>query len=409
MRNFEIHTLGCKLNFSESSAIAAKLVENGWNQGGIPEVIIINSCAVTSSAEKKTRNLASKLHRDNPLASIIMVGCYSALKPELLERWSGVIKVFGSHNKMNVVDYLMQRELPIAQNYFDAYSTTHDRTRSFLKIQDGCNVHCTYCTVWIARGKSRSDTIENVLNNIRKIHEAGAREVNLTGVNVGDFGRGTDENLLKLLKAIVKQNLMERVRISSIEPDLLSDDIIKLVAKNPILMPHFHIPLQSGCNRILELMRRRYTTGEYADKVMLIKKLMPDACIACDVITGFPGETDEDFEETYQFLDQLPVSYMHVFTYSRRPRTSANMMEDQIPEDVKNERTARLIELSHVKKTAFYQQCEGQKRPVLVEAETIDDQLCGFTDNYIRVSLPYDESIINTIQKVTVDSCHTVL
>ncbi len=409
MRNFEIHTLGCKLNFSESSAIAAKLVENGWNQGGIPEVIIINSCAVTSSAEKKTRNLASKLHRDNPLASIIMVGCYSALKPELLERWSGVIKVFGSHNKMNVVDYLMQRELPAAQNYFDAYSTTHDRTRSFLKIQDGCNVHCTYCTVWIARGKSRSDTIENVLNNIRTIHEAGAREVNLTGVNVGDFGRGTDENLLKLLKAIVKQNLMERVRISSIEPDLLSDDIIKLVAKNPVLMPHFHMPLQSGCNRILELMRRRYTTGEYADKVMLIKKLMPDACIACDVITGFPGETDEDFEETYEFLEKLPVSYMHVFTYSRRPRTSANMMENQIPEDVKNERTTRLIELSQVKKTAFYQQCEGQIRPVLVESETIDDQLCGFTDNYIRVSLPYDESIINTIQKVTVDSCHTVL
>jgi threonylcarbamoyladenosine tRNA methylthiotransferase MtaB len=409
MRNFEIHTLGCKLNFSESSAIAAKLVENGWNQGGIPEVIIINSCAVTSSAEKKTRNLASKLHRDNPLASIIMVGCYSALKPELLERWSGVIKVFGSHNKMNVVDYLMQRELPEPQNYFDAYSTTHDRTRSFLKIQDGCNVHCTYCTVWIARGKSRSDTIENVLNNIQKIHEAGAREVNLTGVNVGDFGRGTDENLLKLLKAIVKQNLMERVRISSIEPDLLSDDIIKLVAKSPILMPHFHLPLQSGCDRILELMRRRYTTSEYADKVMLIKKMMPDACIACDVITGFPGETDEDFEETYNFLEQLPISYMHVFTYSRRPRTSANMMEDQIPEDVKNERTTRLIELSQVKKTAFYQQCEGQKRPVLVEAETIDDQLCGFTDNYIRVSLPYDENIINTIQKVTVDSCHTVL
>ncbi len=409
MRNFEIHTLGCKLNFSESSAIAAKLVENGWNQGGIPEVIIINSCAVTSSAEKKTRNLASKLHRDNPLASIIMVGCYSALKPELLERWSGVIKVFGSHNKMNVVDYLMQRELPAAQNYFDAYSTTHDRTRSFLKIQDGCNVHCTYCTVWIARGKSRSDTIENVLNNIRTIHEAGAREVNLTGVNVGDFGRGTDENLLKLLKAIVKQNLMERVRISSIEPDLLSDDIIKLVAKNPVLMPHFHMPLQSGCNRILELMRRRYTTGEYADKVMLIKKLMPDACIACDVITGFPGETDEDFEETYEFLEKLPVSYMHVFTYSRRPRTSANMMENQIPEDVKNERTTRLIELSQVKKTAFYQQCEGQIRPVLVESETIDDRLCGFTDNYIRVSLPFDESIINTIQKVTVDSCHTVL
>lgn len=408
MRNFQIHTLGCKLNFSESAAIAAKLVENGWNQGGIPEVIIINSCAVTSSAEKKTRNLASKLHRDNPLASLVVVGCYSALKPDLLERWSGVIKVFGSSNKMAVVDYLMQRDIQPAPNYFDSYSI-HDRTRSFLKIQDGCNNHCTYCTVWIARGKSRSDTIENVLNNIKKIHEAGVHEVNLTGVNVGDFGRGTDENLLKLLKAIVKQNLMERVRISSVEPDLLSDDIIKLVAKSPMLMPHFHIPLQSGCDRILGLMRRRYKAEDYAAKVKLIKKLMPDACVACDVITGFPGETDEDFEETYRFLESLPVSYMHVFTYSRRPRTSANMMEDQVSDEVKSERTDRLLELSHAKKTAFYQQCEGQERPVLVEAELVEDHLCGFTDNYIRVSIPYDESLVNTIQKVTIEQCRTIL
>lgn len=408
MRNFQIHTLGCKLNFSESAAIAAKLVENGWNQGGIPEVIIINSCAVTSSAEKKTRNLASKLHRDNPLASLVVVGCYSALKPDLLERWSGVIKVFGSSNKMAVVDYLMQRDIRPSPNYFDSYSI-HDRTRSFLKIQDGCNNHCTYCTVWIARGKSRSDTIENVLNNIKKIHEAGVHEVNLTGVNVGDFGRGTDENLLKLLKAIVKQNLMERVRISSVEPDLLSDDIIKLVAKNPMLMPHFHIPLQSGCDRILGLMRRRYKAEDYAAKVKLIKKLMPDACVACDVITGFPGETDEDFEETYRFLESLPISYMHVFTYSRRPRTSANMMEDQVSDEVKSERTDRLLELSHAKKTAFYQQCEGQERPVLVEAELVEDHLCGFTDNYIRVSIPYDESLVNTIQKVTIEQCRTIL
>jgi threonylcarbamoyladenosine tRNA methylthiotransferase MtaB len=309
---------------------------------------------------------------------------------------------------MDVVDYLMQRDIQPTPNYFDAYSI-HDRTRSFLKIQDGCNVHCTYCTVWIARGKSRSDTIENVLNNIKKLHEEGVHEVNLTGVNVGDFGRGTDENLFKLLKAIVKQNLMERVRISSVEPDLLTDDIIKLVAKNPMLMPHFHIPLQSGCNRILGLMRRRYKTEDYAAKVNLIKKLMPDACVACDVITGFPGETDEDFEETYKFLESLPISYMHVFTYSRRPRTSANMMEDQVPEDVKSERTDRLLELSHAKKTAFYQQCEGQERPVLVEAELVEDHLCGFTDNYIRVSIPYDESLINTIQKVTIEQCRTIL
>lgn len=408
MKNFEIYSLGCKLNFSESAAIAARLKEQGWTQGGIPEVIIINSCAVTSSAEKKTRNLASKLHRDNPLASLIVVGCYSALKPELLERWSGVIKVFGNNNKMSVVDYITSRTEPAAPAFFDAYST-NDRTRSFLKIQDGCNNHCTYCTVWIARGKSRSDSIENVLANIQKIADSGIHEVNLTGVNVGDFGRGTKEDLLKLLKAIVKQNAIDRVRISSVEPDLLTEDIIKLVAKSSILMPHFHIPLQSGCDRILQEMHRHYTTQEYADKVNFIKKLMPDACIACDVITGFPGETDEDFEETYKFLESLPISYMHVFTYSRRPRTHANMMENQVSDEIKHERTDRLLELSHAKKMEFYKQCEGQKRPVLVETEVVDDQLSGFTDNYIRVTLPNDEKLVNTIQKVTIEQCHTIL
>ncbi|MCQ2275841.1 MAG: tRNA (N(6)-L-threonylcarbamoyladenosine(37)-C(2))-methylthiotransferase MtaB [Bacteroidales bacterium] len=408
MKNFAIHTLGCKLNFSESAAIAAKLEANGWQQGGIPEIIILNTCAVTQSAEKKTRNVASKLHRENPLASIVVVGCYSALKPELLERWSGVIKVFGSSNKMSCVDFILQREAEPVPAFFDAYSV-HDRTRSFLKIQDGCNNHCTYCTVWIARGKSRSDNIANVLKNIQNIADSGVHEVNLTGVNVGDFGKGTNENLLKLLKAIVKQNAIERVRISSLEPDMLTPEIIKLVAKSPILMPHFHIPLQSGCDRILSVMRRRYTAAEYAEKVQMIKKLMPDACVACDVITGFPGETDEDFEETYHFLEELPISYMHVFTYSRRPRTHANMMEDQVPEDVKHERTERLLELSHAKKMAFYAQCEGQTRSVLVETEVADEQLFGFTDNYIRVAMPYDESLVNTIQKIKVEQCRTIL
>lgn len=408
MKNFEIHTLGCKLNYSESAAIAAKLEANGWHQGGIPEIIVLNTCAVTQSAEKKTRNLASKLHRDNPLASIVVVGCYSALKPELLERWSGVIKVFGSSNKMSCVDFILQQEPQPVPNFFDAYST-HDRTRSFLKIQDGCNSHCTYCTVWIARGKSRSNTIENVLKNIQNIADSGLHEVNLTGVNVGDFGKGTKENLLKLLKAIVKQNAIERVRISSIEPELLSPEIIRLVAKSPILMPHFHLPLQAGCDRVLSAMRRRYTTQEYAEKVMLIKKLMPDACVACDVIAGFPGETDEEFEETYHFLEQLPISYMHVFPYSRRPRTHANLIEEQVSDDVKHERAERLLELSHAKKLAFYSQCEGQTRPVLVESEAVDDQLFGFTDNYIRVSLPNDPVTINTIQKVTIEQCRIVL
>lgn len=408
MKNFEIHTLGCKLNYSESSSIAAELEKRGWTQGGVPEIVIVNTCAVTSSAEKKTRNLVSKLHRENPLAAIILVGCYSALKPELLERWAGVDKVFASANKMSVVDYVVTREVTPSPNFFATYSI-NDRTRSFLKIQDGCNTHCTYCTVWIARGKSRSDTIEGVLKNIDEIAAQGVREVNLTGVNIGDFGRGTDENFTKLLKAIVKQNAIERVRISSLEPELLTDDIIKLVAKNDILMPHFHLPLQSGCDRILSDMRRRYTTAEYAEKVTKIRKLMPDACIACDVIAGFPGETDEEFEMTYSFLENLPISYMHVFPYSRRPRTAANIMENQISEDVKNERAARLIALSNEKKRAFYEQCSGQERPVLVESTVADDMLSGFTDNYIRVQLPFDEGIVNTIQNVIVDPCRTVL
>ena len=229
------------------------------------------------------------------------------------------------------------------------------------------------------------------------------------GVNIGDFGRGTNEDFTKLLKAIVKQKAIERVRISSLEPELLTDDIIKLVAKNDILMPHFHLPLQSGCDRILSEMRRRYTTAQYAEKVQKIKKLMPDACIACDVITGFPGETDEEFDETYNFLAEQPISYMHVFSYSRRPRTAANIMENQISEDVKDERTQRLIALSNEKKRLFYEQCAGQERPVLVESQVNDDMLSGFTDNYIRVQVPYSEDIINTIQTITVDPCRTVL
>ena len=413
MKKVAYYTLGCRLNFAETSTLAYRLQQLGFEKisprsGEQADLVVVNTCAVTQSAEKKTRNLASKLHRDNPLASIVVVGCYSALKPELLERWSGVIKVFGSSNKMSCVDFILQQEPQPVPNFFDAYST-HDRTRSFLKIQDGCNSHCTYCTVWIARGKSRSDTIENVLKNIQNIADSGLHEVNLTGVNVGDFGKGTKENLLKLLKAIVKQNAIERVRISSIEPELLSPEIIRLVAKSPILMPHFHLPLQAGCDRVLSAMRRRYTTQEYAEKVMLIKKLMPDACVACDVIAGFPGETDEEFEETYHFLEQLPISYMHVFPYSRRPRTHANLIEEQVSDDVKHERTERLLELSHAKKLAFYSQCEGQTRPVLVESEAVDDQLFGFTDNYIRVSLPNDPATINTIQKVTIEQCRIVL
>ena len=396
-KSFAIYTFGCKLNFSESSDMARRLREQGWQESDEPEAIIVNSCAVTHAAEKKVRNYVAHLHREYPNARIVVVGCYASLQAEVIRQWAGVEAVFGNRDKLHAVNHILGLPIPETPTFFSTYSS-NDRTRSFLKIQDGCDYYCTYCTVAAARGESRSDSIEHVLQNIEKIHAEGLKEVNITGVNLGTFGKGTDENFYDLLKAIDKQHLVERVRISSIEPNLLTDEIIGLVAQSDILMPHFHIPLQSGCDKTLAMMKRRYKRALFQDKIMKIKQLMPDACIAIDIIAGFPGETEEDFRDSYDFVKSLPLSYLHVFTYSRRPGTPAAAMKEQVPEQVKHDRTNRLLELSETKKRFFYHEHVGETRPVLWESENVDGKMFGFTDNYIKVAAPFNPDWVNTIK-----------
>ena len=401
-KSFAIYTFGCKLNFSESSDMARRLREQGWQESDEPEAIIVNSCAVTHAAEKKVRNYVAHLHREYPDAHIVVVGCYASLQAEVIKQWAGVEAVFGNRDKLHAVNHILGLPIPETPTFFSTYSS-NDRTRSFLKIQDGCDYYCTYCTVAAARGESRSDSIEHVLQNIEKIHAEGLKEVNITGVNLGTFGKGTDENFYDLLKAIDKQHLVERVRISSIEPNLLTDDIIELVAKSDILMPHFHIPLQSGCDKTLAMMKRRYKRALFQDKIMKIKQLIPDACIAIDIIAGFPGETEEDFRDSYDFVKSLPLSYLHVFTYSRRPGTPAAAMKEQVPEQVKHDRTNRLLELSETKKRFFYHEHVGETRPVLWESENVDGKMFGFTDNYIKVAAPFNPDWVNEILPFTLN------
>ena len=407
-RTFAIHTLGCKLNYSESSHISRKLIENGFAISYDPTYIIINTCAVTGAAEKKGRNLSSKLHRTHPNANIIVIGCYSQLDAEKVKEWEGVYKTYGTEDKINLVQHLLGESEPETPQFFSAFSS-HSRTRSFLKIQDGCDYHCTYCTVAKARGESRSDTVENAIKNIEEISLLGIKEVNLTGVNVGDFGKNQNTNLLALLQQLNELKLIERIRISSIEPNLLTDEMIQLVASSNSLMPHFHIPLQSGCDKILQLMKRRYSTDFIKTKVHTIKQLLPYACIAVDVITGFPGETDEDFNDTYQFLNSLPISYLHVFTYSKRANTPAAGAPNQVAEPLKKERTKTLLALSKLKKETFYKQHFGQTRSILVEESTHQGFLFGFTDNYIKVKVPYDASLINQIVDVLITQDNIVI
>ena len=395
-RTFAIHTFGCKLNFSESSDMARRLREQGWSESEQPEAIIVNSCAVTHAAEKKVRNYVAHLHREHPDARIVVVGCYSSLRADEIRHWAGVEAVFGNRDKLHAVNHIVGQPIPEVPAFFSTYSS-NDRTRSFLKIQDGCDYYCTYCTVAAARGESRSDSIEHVLQNIEKIHAEGLKEVNITGVNLGTFGKGTDENFYDLLKAIDKQHLVERVRISSIEPNLLTDEIIQLVSESDMLMPHFHVPLQSGSDKVLAAMKRRYKTDLFESKINKIKQLIPDACIAIDIIAGFPDETETDFEDSYEFVKRLPLSYMHVFTYSKRPGTPAAVMKGQVPETVKRERTNRLLELSETKKRFFYHEHAGETRPVLWESEEADGKMFGFTDNYIKVAAPFRADWVNEI------------
>jgi threonylcarbamoyladenosine tRNA methylthiotransferase MtaB len=410
------HTLGCKLNYSETSAISRSLNPEKFeitDYKGLADMYIINTCAVTGSAEKKCRTLIHSAHRRNPEAHIGLIGCFSELKPEELSIVEGVDIVLGSGNKFSLAqkieELLFVKHQPITEVNPEAHLEFHgswssgERTRSFLKIQDGCDYHCSYCTVCIARGESRSDSISHVIENAKQIVADHIKEIILTGVNIGDFGRKTGESFADLLRALEQVEGLERIRISSIEPNLLTDEIMELVSKSKVLMPHFHIPLQSGSDKILKLMQRRYLREVFAARVNKSKLLMPDCFIAADVIVGFPGETDEDFEETYQFLEGLDLQALHVFSYSIRPNTIAGAMKNQVPEPVKKIRSKRLLELSSRKTLDFYRKHIGKTLPILVESAQHHDTMSGFTPNYIKCTLPYDKNRSNQIIQGTIE------
>lgn len=407
------YTLGCKLNFSETSTIARGLTEAGYARVKFedsPDVFIINTCSVTDNADKKCRAVVRKALRVNPEAVIIVIGCYAQLKPAEIAAIPGVNLVLGAEEKFNVAEYLEKetvfeksrtavREIKYAKQFVPGFSRG-DRTRTFLKVQDGCNYFCAFCTIPLARGRSRSADVAATVAKAREAAEAGAVEIVLTGVNIGDFGHGTDENFFDLIRALDEVEGVERFRISSIEPNLLSDEIIAFCASSRKFVPHFHIPLQSGSDTILSAMRRRYRTDLYRSRVERIKALMPDACIGVDVITGFPGESDALFAETQQFLTDLPVSYLHVFTYSERPNTTAIRLGDAVPQEVRKDRTKLLRLLSHRKLKAFYAEQTGKAHEVLFEAEEDGGMMYGFTRNYVRVKLPYDAELVNKTTEV---------
>jgi threonylcarbamoyladenosine tRNA methylthiotransferase MtaB len=409
-------TLGCKLNFSETSIISRKVEAAGFEKTGFDQpadVYVINTCTVTDNADKKFKQIVKQALKQNSNAFVVAIGCYAQLKPEELAGMEGVDLVLGIEEKFRLPEYLSRLEkrknaeiyaceVASSQAFFGAYSAG-DRTRSFLKIQDGCDYPCTYCTIPAARGKSRNGTIEQIVNDARKIARKGIKEVVLTGVNIGTFTDNTyhkKRTFIDLIKELDTVQGIERYRISSIEPNLLTDKIIEFSARSKKFVPHFHIPLQSGSNTLLNKMKRRYKRELYAEKVAKIKELMPDAAIGVDVIVGFPGETDELFLETYRFINELDVAYLHVFTYSERAGTEAAAMKDVVPKNIRNERSKMLRALSAKKQTAFYHNQLGTIRNVLFEKTAKDNLIQGFTENYIKVVYPFDEKLINTIQKV---------
>ena len=413
------YTLGCKLNFSETSTIARQFGSEGFERVAFEtkaDIYVINTCSVTENADKRFKNIVKQCLKQNDKAFVIAVGCYAQLKPETLAQVDGVDLVLGATEKFKVTHYLNDLtkndmgtvhacEIEEANFYESAYSFG-DRTRAFLKVQDGCDYKCTYCTIPLARGISRSDTLENVLNNAKTIASKGIKEIVLTGVNIGDYGKGEfgdkkhDHTFLDLVQALDKVEGVNRIRISSIEPNLLTNDTIDFVAQSNHFMPHFHIPLQSGSNELLKLMKRRYQREVYVNRVTQIKKLMPQACIGVDVIVGFPGETDEHFLETYNFLNTLDISYLHVFTYSERPNTEAVLMDGVVPLNVRHKRSKMLRGLSVKKRRAFYETQMGNTLNVLFESDNKEGFMHGFTENYVKVKTPFKEELINTIQQV---------
>lgn len=419
-RKVALHTLGCKLNFSETSTIARVLVEQGYQKvdfSATADYYIINTCSVTENADKETRQVVKMALRTNPEAKVIVVGCYAQLKPEEISKIKGVNLVLGANEKFKIHEYLEQlEEQPQTLivngdinevNFYEPAFSQGERTRSFLKVQDGCDYFCSFCTIPMARGKSRSSSVERTVEVAQKVTTTGVKEIVLTGVNLGDFGKTPDgdsrttENFFQLLQKLDEEVEVERFRISSIEPNLLTNEIIEFVAQSKRVMPHFHIPLQSGSDKILKLMRRKYLRKLYQERVEKIKEVMPHACIGVDVIVGFPGETEEQFLETYNFINSLDVSYLHVFTYSERANTRALNITPVVPLAVRKERNKMLRILSEKKKRKFYAEHVNTERKVLFEAENDNGIRYGFTDNYIKVGIPYAEEMWNTIQTIS--------
>ncbi len=413
------YTLGCKLNFSETSTIARNFVTEGFERvefEEIADIYVINTCSVTDNADKRFKSIVKNALKKNEDAFLIAVGCYAQLKPEELAAVDGVDLVLGATEKFNVTSYINDLtknnvgeihscEIGDADFYVGSYSIG-DRTRAFLKVQDGCDYKCTYCTIPLARGISRSDTLENVLENAREISKKGIKEIVLTGVNIGDYGKGEfgnkkhEHTFLELVKELDKIDGIHRLRISSIEPNLLKDETIEFVSKSNTFVPHFHIPLQSGSDELLKKMKRRYLTNLYTNRVSKIKETMPNACIGVDVIVGFPGETDEIFLETYNFLNELDISYLHVFSYSERPNTAAIDFEGVVPKKTRAKRSKMLRGLSAKMRRAFYESQLRNTLTVLFESENKEGYINGFTENYVKVKSPWNPELVNTLHEV---------
>jgi len=411
------YTLGCKLNFSETSTIARNFEDEGFARVDFkdtPDVFVINTCSVTDNADKKCRGVVRRALRVNPDAFVVMIGCYAQLKPTEIGEIPGVDLVLGANEKFNILDHidsLEKREEAEVQAFkiketkdFVPSFSMGDRTRSFLKVQDGCDYFCTFCTIPLARGKSRNASIEETLIEAEKIAKTDIREVVLTGVNIGDFGQGGEENFYQLVQALDDVKGIDRFRISSIEPNLLSNEIITFVSQSKRFVPHFHIPLQSGSNTLLKAMRRKYLRELYAERVYAIHAQMPNACIGVDVIVGFPGESEDEFMKTVDFVKDLNVAYLHVFTYSERANTTAKKMADAVPVNTRRERSRQLQILSDKKKRAFYESQIGNEHIALFESENHNGFLHGFTENYVKVKVPFDPALINQTVKVSLEN-----
>ena len=420
------YTLGCKLNFSETATIARNIQDEGFDRvefSDFSDIYVINTCSVTENADKRFKTIVKQAQRANASAYIIAVGCYAQLQPEELAAVSGVDLVLGATEKFKITDYLNQLtkndtaaihscEIADADFYVSSYSIG-DRTRAFLKVQDGCDYKCTYCTIPLARGVSRSDTLQNVLDNAKKIANQGIKEIVLTGVNIGDYGKGEygnkkhEHTFFELVQALDTITGIHRLRISSIEPNLLKNETIDFVANSNSFVPHFHIPLQSGSNVMLKAMRRRYMKELYVNRVEHIKRVLPNACIGVDVIVGFPGETDEIFLETYNFLNDLDISYLHVFSYSERPNTHAATLPDKVSKSIRSKRSKMLRGLSAKKRRAFYESQINTTHTVLFEGENKEGYIHGFTENYVKVKSPWNPGLVNTLQKINLTAIDT--